>query len=191
MRICNKHGSHHWYGGIVPSETCDVCKLENALAEPLQAIERIAIYHGWHERMDDSPWEFLDKALRTARRALLNITRRSTDDLEPAMFAHQVLLRLNGEPSPEKVSDMDICNEHNKALHLGNRQDPAHPDDCVLCENERLRERLDHALAALRHISRTCIEDPDTAQFACAASNNPPAAFAPKQDYERQRCLKS
>ena len=57
----------------------------------------------------------------------------------------------------------------------------------ALKEQDRLRERLDHALAALRHIARTCIEDPDAAQFASYASSNPPAAFAPKEDYEKEK----
>ena len=51
----------------------------------------------------------------------------------------------------------------------------------------RLRDlpevRLKHALAALRHIARTCIEDPDVAQFACRAAEDPPSAFAPEEDY--------
>jgi predicted RNase H-like HicB family nuclease len=51
----------------------------------------------------------------------------------------------------------------------------------------RLRERLNHALAALRHIARTCIEDPDTAQFASRASDEQPSALAPKEDYQSER----
>jgi hypothetical protein len=42
---------------------------------------------------------------------------------------------------------------------------------------------LKDARAALRHIARTCVEDPDTASFACAASFNPPTALAPETDY--------
>lgn len=73
------------------------------------------------------------------------------------------------------------CNKH-----CGKFDEPAHPEDCEKCQLERVEQRLAHALAALRHIARTCIEDPDTAAFACAASNNPPGAFAPKEDYDEE-----
>lgn len=44
-------------------------------------------------------------------------------------------------------------------------------------------KNLYHARAALQHIARTC-KDPDTAQFASRAAENPPSAFAPDEDYE-------
>jgi hypothetical protein len=36
-------------------------------------------------------------------------------------------------------------------------------------------------VASLQHIAETCIEDPDVAQFALRASENPPTAFPPEE----------
>lgn len=79
-----------------------------------------------------------------------------------------------------------LCRVHGDHPWFGGNLIP--PERCTVCqleeENKRLKERLDHALAALRHIARTCIEDPDTAQFASRASDDPPSAFAPAEDVD-------
>ena len=74
-----------------------------------------------------------------------------------------------------------VCNKH-KNENMSEEQ--AHEDDCDYCRAKRTETNLRHARAALWHISRTCIEDPDTASFACAASHIPPFAFAPPRDYD-------
>lgn len=49
----------------------------------------------------------------------------------------------------------------------------------------RLTERVKHLECSLRFIAKTCIEDSDTAQFACRAAFDPPTAFPPSNaDYE-------
>jgi hypothetical protein len=44
------------------------------------------------------------------------------------------------------------------------------------------RARIDHLERSLRYISQYCTQEPDLAEFALRAAENPPTAFPPKDD---------
>ena len=69
-----------------------------------------------------------------------------------------------------KVTPMEAC----YGAYIREQQEAL---DWLKCQVKYMR-------AALKHIARTCIADPDIAQFALRASENPPTAFAPAEDYE-------
>lgn len=48
---------------------------------------------------------------------------------------------------------------------------------CVPC----LHHRIKHLIRSLDYIAQTCVSDPDTAQFACRAAENPPSVFPPEE----------
>lgn len=56
---------------------------------------------------------------------------------------------------------------------------------CVYIERcKSLQERVRHLERSLRFIAQVCVQDPDAAQFALLASENPPTVFPPTEtDY--------
>lgn len=72
-------------------------------------------------------------------------------------------------------AEADVCSGRACAREQEKGKGPC--GACVRC----LQARIKHLEASLRHISETCIEDPEVAHFALRAAENPPTAFPPEE----------
>jgi hypothetical protein len=82
---------------------------------------------------------------------------------------------------------MQVIDEHAaEAAKLGH-QDLAVHYACALAnwnlaldERDALKNRVQHLERSLKHIAQTCVDDPDAAQFASRAADDPPSALPPE-----------